>query len=482
MSAITGIADEARIAFDNIGDLAERLIASGVRLGVTGLSRSGKTVFVTALVHNLLHGGRLPVFEPFASGRIRRARLQPQPSMDVPRFQYEDHVRQLVDERIWPQSTRAVAELRLTVEYESARFLGRTFGSGRLNIDLVDYPGEWLSDLSLLGADYRTWSENTLQIAGESRRKRHAEPFLKAAAAIDATAPADEEIARNLAREFTGYLAACRDDERILVAQPPGRFLLPGDLEGSPALTFCPLAEPENDAAGSLYRLVSDRFDAYKRHVAMPFFRKHFARLDRQIVLVDALQAINAGPEALRELQAALANILSCFRPGRGNILSAIFGPRIDRILFAATKADHLHHEMHDRLEAVLQHLVQEATGRARFTGAEVAAMAIAAVRATKEATVREDGSELPVIVGTPIAGETIDGKKFDGEKRTAIFPGDLPADPRRLFSSSTNPPALRFVRFRPPEQETTSAGLRLSLPHIRLDRAMQFLFADKLA
>jgi predicted YcjX-like family ATPase len=482
MSAITTIADEARIAFDNIGDLAERLISSGVRLGVTGLSRSGKTVFITALVHNLMHGGRMPVFEPLASGRMRSARLQPQPSMDVPRFQYEDHVRQLVDDRMWPDSTRAVAELRLSVEYESASFIGRTFGSGRLNIDLVDYPGEWLSDLSLLGIDYATWSGKALRTAEEPRRREHAKPFLQLAASIDPEDPADEETAQKLARHFTAYLAACRDDERILVAQPPGRFLLPGDLDGSPALTFCPLAELENNGPDSLYRLMADRFEAYKRHVAMPFFRKHFARLDRQVVLVDALQAINGGAEALVELRAALSNILASFRPGRGNILTAVFGPRIDRILFAATKADHLHHEMHDRLEAVLQHLVEEANDRAKLSGAEIRAMAIAAVRATREATVREDGSELPVIVGTPVAGEKIDGKTFDGKTRTAIFSGDLPADPRRLFSTEAKPVALRFVRFRPPELETTSSGLRLSLPHIRLDRALQFLLADKLA
>ncbi|MEC6999181.1 YcjX family protein [Brucella abortus] len=29
-------------------------------MGVTGLSRAGKTVFISALVHNLVHGGRLP--------------------------------------------------------------------------------------------------------------------------------------------------------------------------------------------------------------------------------------------------------------------------------------------------------------------------------------------------------------------------------------------------------------------------------------
>ena len=98
-----------------------------------------------------------------------------------------------------------------------------------------------------------------------------------------------------------------------------------------------------------------------------PFFRDHFSRLDRQIVLVDALAAFNAGPEALHDLEAALAGILDCFRIGRSTIFSSLFRPRIDRILFAATKADHLHHQSHDRLEAILRQNGGEG-GRSRRT------------------------------------------------------------------------------------------------------------------
>ena len=37
--------------------------------------------------------------------------------------------------------------------------------------------------------------------------------------------------------------------------------------------------------------MMERRYEAYKTHVVRPFFRDHFARLDRQIVLVDALDA-----------------------------------------------------------------------------------------------------------------------------------------------------------------------------------------------
>ncbi|MEC9343935.1 MAG: YcjX family protein, partial [Pseudomonadota bacterium] len=344
---VTSLTDDALIAFDNLTDLAGNLVSPGVRLGVTGLSRSGKTIFITALVHNLVHGGRLPLFEPFASGRIARAHLTPQPSFDVPRFQYEDHVRKLVEDRLWPESTRAISELRLTVEYESASAWNRMLGAGRLNIDIVDYPGEWVLDLPLLGRSFAQWSRQALALSRDEKRRPLAAEWHRLLATTDPGSPADELRALQLAAAFTAYLRRCREDDTAHSTLPPGRFLMPGDLEGSPALSFSPLDVAGDDKPGkdTLHAMMAARYEAYKSVVVKPFFREHFARLDRQIVLVDVLNAINAGPHAVADLEIALADILACFRPGRGSVLSALFGPRIDRILFAATKADHLHHE-----------------------------------------------------------------------------------------------------------------------------------------
>ncbi len=201
---------------------------------------------------------------------------------------------------------------------------------------------------------------------------------------------------------------------------------MPGDLEGSPALTFAPLPNlpDEKPAKGSLHAMMERRYEAYKTHVVEPFFREHFARLDRQIVLVDALQAINGGPESLADLETALGDVLATFRPGQNSFLSSFLTRRIDKVLIAATKADHLHHESHDRLERITRRIVARAVDRIGLSGAGIEVMAIASVRATREATVRHDGQTLPVIVGNPIAGETINGETFDGDTKTAIFPG----------------------------------------------------------
>ncbi|MFG1299016.1 YcjX family protein [Xanthobacter sp. V3C-3] len=483
MGLFTQAVDETRIALRSLADRVEGIASPTLRLGVTGLSRAGKTIFTTALIHALTKGGRLPVFEPMQSGRIARAELEPQPDDAVPRFAYEDHLSTLATAREWPASTTRVSELRLAIRYATPRGSLRT-----LTLDLVDYPGEWLLDLPLLDMSYADFARQSLALARDGVRAGVAAPFLAAVAAAAPGGPADESRAREIAALFTAYLSACRSERLAMSLLPPGRFLMPGDLAGSPALTFAPLDMASEARPGTLGAMMERRFEAYKSAVVRPFFRTHFARLDRQIVLVDTLAALNAGPAALADLERAMDGILAAFRTGRNSIASTLFRPRIDKVLFAATKADHLHRSSHDRLEAVLARLVERARARAQDKGATLDVVALAAIRATREARVRRQGHEIDAIVGTPEAGQEAGGHIFDGREEVAVFPGELPADPDALFdpsgagfrglaSTGADDVDFRFLKFRPPDG--IGAG---PLPHIRLDRALQFLLADRLS
>jgi predicted YcjX-like family ATPase len=484
--ALEDYLEEARLAGRALADYGAGLLRPQLRLGVTGLSRSGKTIFITALIHALLHGTRLPVFEALTSGRIARVKLSPQPDAAIPRFEYEKHLRDLVDLRRWPESTRAISEIRIEIEYQTKRGSEKT-----LTLDIVDYPGEWLLDLLLLDKTYEEWSAETIALSRTGPRAVLANQWHIHLKSLGPTLAADEQHAINAAKLFTEYLIACRDERFAMNLLPPGRFLMPGDLAGSPAVTFAPLDTPRGESApsGSLWAMMAERYEAYRARVVRPFFREHFARLDRQIVLADVLSAINSGPEALSDLEQTLAAITACFNTGRRTILSSIFKPRADKILFAATKADHLHHLQHDRLENILARMVKRASERSELAGAKTDAIAMAAIRATREAVVTRGSEKLPAIVGTPLAGEHIGEEVFDGTKETAIFPGALPEliegendswKFRGLASGAHDETDYRFLKFRPPLVETAN-GTEPALPHIRLDRALQFLIGDRL-
>ncbi|HTJ58641.1 MAG TPA: YcjX family protein [Devosiaceae bacterium] len=478
--APTSLADELGIALANLADAATGAFTPTLRLGVTGLSRAGKTIFITALVHNLLTGGRLPGFAPLTEGRFVGAKLAEYPDASVPRFAYEQHLEALTGKPPnWPESTRRISQLRLTLKYQSRRWLSGMRGPSMLNLDIVDYPGEWLLDLPLLSLSFAEWSAEALDRAQRPAAAAEAGPFLAALAATDMAAEATDVAAEALAAAFTRYLRESRVDGRALSTLPPGRFLLPGDLEGSPALTFAPLPPPSGPVRhSSLYAMLERRYEAYKDIVVRPFFRDHFARLDRQIVLVDTLRALNAGPDAVRDLETALTQILAAFRQGENSPLSRLVSRRIDRILFAATKADHVHSTSHDRLEAILNRLVANAARRARFAGAETRSLALAAIRATREGTVTEGGRPVNVIIGTPMPGERLDDQTFDGSGEIALFPGDLPEDPESVLEDD-RPVKLKFMRFEPPQKLERNAEGAFVLPHIRFDRALDFLIGD---
>jgi hypothetical protein len=151
-----------------------------------------------------------------------------------------------------------------------------------------------------------------------------------------------------------------------------------------------------------------------------------------------------------------------------------LMGRRVERILFAATKADHLHHRQHARLAAIMEALVKDARARADFRGARTGAMAIASLRTTVEESLARDGGTLDVVRG----------RLLDGSRSVAFHPGELPDDPAHILSPAREGAAawpmgaLASAAFAP-------APLTLrpgeGPPHIRLDRAAEFLLGDRL-
>ena len=456
-------------------DIADALTApfsdTVIRLGVTGLSRSGKTVFITSLVANLLDRGRMPQLLAAANGSIMTAYLQPQPDDTIPRFAYEDHLARLTAPApSWPEGTRRISELRLSLRVQPRGLLGAFTGPRTVHLDIVDYPGEWLLDLGLLDKSYAQWSRETL---ARLDLRTEAAAYLALVASTDSGASLVEPTAQALAAGFSAYLAAARAAGWSDCT--PGRFLLPGDLAGTPVLTFAPLPEPASPGRKSLWRECERRFESYKKHIVTPFFRDHFARIDRQIVLVDVLGAIHAGPRAVDDLRQAMADTLSAFRPGRNAFLTRLFnGRRVERILFAATKADHLHHSQHPALTAITQGLLREARDRADFAGAKTAAMSIAALRTTVEDTVQHLGGTLDVVRG----------RLLGSGKQAAFYPGALPADPAHLLTPA-RAGATGWLDADYKIMDFAPAPLTLrpgdGPPHIRLDKAMQFLIGDRL-
>ncbi|MBI1416039.1 MAG: YcjX family protein [Limimaricola sp.] len=467
---ISTVADGITRGVEAVGDaLGAPFGASTLRLGVTGLSRAGKTVFITSLVANLMNRGRMPGLAAAARGAISSAYLEPQPDDTLPRFDYETHLARLTAAQpSWPDGTRAISELRLSLRVQPSGLLAGLQGPRVLHLDIVDYPGEWLLDLGLMEQDFAGWSARVL---ARMQARPEAAEYLRAVEGLDTAAPMSEAALKALSAGFTNYLEAAR--AAGFSDLTPGRFLLPGDLAGSPVLTFAPLPPAPGAPRGSLWSEAARRFEAYKRKVVTPFFRDHFARIDRQVVLVDVLGALEAGPAALDDLRETMADVLAAFRPGRAAWLARLLGARrVERILFAATRADALHHAQHPALTALTGALLRSARDRAEFAGARTMALSLAGLRTTVEVAAEGDRPDM------------VRGRLAETGRQAAFHPGTLPEDPAALLSAArTGADAWPGAGFRTVQFAPAPLTLREGEgpPHIRLDRAAEFLIGDRL-
>ncbi|MBR9857820.1 MAG: YcjX family protein [Gammaproteobacteria bacterium] len=454
------------------GAWVQRGLDQRVRLAVTGLSRSGKTAFITSLVNQLEHAGldaRLPHWPPAAEGRLLGIQRVPSRHHHVPAFGYEAALNQLsATPPCWPEPTRGISEITLAIRYRPKNRLKRKLqDTATLYLEIVDYPGEWLLDLPLLGMSYAQWSEQQRQLLQTPALAELATPWLQAGAKLAADSPADDGKLAPLAAAYTQWLHDIKRECGAYLVQP-GRFILPGEYQGAPMLQFVPWVWDEvpgglNDSQH--YGMMAARFEHYKKHLVQGFYKDFFAGFDRQIVLVDCLTPLNHGPDSFADLRRALDAILQSFEYGKSGWWQRLFSPRIDKLLFAATKADHLTPDQHGRLATLLGTLVRGGHRHARLSGIDIHTLALAAIRATSSGQVSHKGETIPAL----------QGRRLDNLDAVALYPGEVPESlPDATFWQQQG---FDFTEFAPPEWRPEQP-----LPHLRLDQALAFLLGDKLS
>jgi len=454
--------------------LVNRGVDRHLRLAVTGLSRSGKTAFITAMVHQLLNihnGARLPLFSAVREERLLGVKRVPQRDFGTPRFTWDEGIAQLYGTPpTWPTPTRGVSEMRLALRYRSNDSLLRHFtDSATLYLEIVDYPGEWLLDLPMLAQDYTSWSRQMTGMLQGHRREWSAR-WRQLCAGLDPLAPADENRLAEIADAWTAYLHQCKAEGLHFIQ--PGRFILPGEMAGAPALQFFPWPDVDDTGEAKLAQadrssnagMLRERFNYYCENVVKGFYKNYFLRFDRQIVLVDCLQPLNSGPQAFNDMRLALTQLMQSFHYGQRTLFRRLFSPVIDKLLFAATKADHVTVDQHANMVSLLQQLVTDAWQNAAFEGIDIDCLGLAAVQATESGLVDVNGDKIPALRGDRLS----DGKPL------TVYPGDVPARlPGQAFWEKQG---FQFEAFRPRVMDVDTP-----MPHIRLDAALEFLLGDKL-
>ena len=453
-----------RLVSDITGEAEKLLNETTLRVAITGLSRSGKTVFITSLIANLLAMGRgrqtLPTLSAqlAASGTVLRGvRLEPAGTQALDWFDAADKLRDLAGATPhWPPRTSDLASASLTLVLERTG-PARILGPRRVRLELLDYPGEWLLDLPLLDQDFYQWSAETIALLRTQPRAEVAGEFLDFIATLNPLAAADEAVARRGHRLYLSVLEQARDRFGLRWLQP-GRFLRPGPRGESPMMWFFPLPGEGPSPTGSLRDLLARRFSAYRDDMRQNFFDPWFARFDRQVVLVDVLGALWAGQGAFEDTRHAIAQIAAAYDArSRSRWLGL---STLKRVGFVASKADHVPAAQRAALESLFASML----GTQLEDGRTTSHRAVAALRCT------EDGMHEghPVVLGVPL-GE---------ERRRPFRPGHIPATVPSAGDPFWSRPFFELPALRPPLIDPDG---REGLPHLGLDALLSWLLEDAL-
>ena len=436
-----------------------------IRLAVTGLTRAGKTVFLTSLVANLLAAGRgrrtLPALDTASDGRLRAVRLVPADAESVPRFDVHAHLAALAqDPPAWPDRTEDLSTLELTLVLDRGGMFGGLLGSRTVTLELLDYPGEWLLDLPMLEEGFEAWSAHTLDRLRQPARLPATAEFLAFLDALSPDAPGEEALARRGHALYRDALRACRDRLGFRFLQP-GRVLNPGPRGDAPILWYFPLPASHR---GGLATLLRRRHEAYVAEQRERFFDPFFRRFQRQAVLVDVLGALHAGEAAFADTAEALAAIATALR-GQEGMLARFLGLSTARTAFVATKADHVPAPQRAALVSLLGHLVQAPREGTATHGADTTVHALAAIRCTEDTTATDaSGRRVDAVRGLPM-----------GSSRSIILdPGEVPAmQPGAAFWRHG---AFELPVFQPPRLDPAGGA---GVPHLGLDSLLAWLIGD---
>jgi len=353
-----------------------------IRLGVTGLRRSGKTVFLTGLIYQLTELGS-KYLEAFANKGVslRLARLDHVGVL--PRFPYEVNLQNLRrEEPFWPVPTIGESACRLEFSYLAPRhglldrikpWFGLEPGVGRIRLHLHDYPGEYLLDVEMLGMSFSQWSLSVIARMMK-QRPEETQAYLTTAEKLLSETGASQQVRDEslapLRRRYVNFILSAREAGLEMI-QPAMRLAkwnelyknpeeLRGADPGAEILPFLPLPHPAEDAKkGLLWKQMENKYKKHRREVSA--FRKRLARSNAQIVLTDVLRVLRHGVESFDDARSAVNSIVKAYRYGGW---LPRFSGGIRRVVFAGTKADHAGRSSRANLEKLLEELVNKAVGR----------------------------------------------------------------------------------------------------------------------
>lgn len=442
---------------DDLFDISKRVLEltplknKTVKIAITGLSRAGKSVFITSFIDQLLNNKN--IFLHVKNPKTFRAKLQA-PNISMKRFDYYHYEKTIKKEHKWCDGTDSITSALIKIQTKGRIPL---IGDEDFYIEIVDYPGEWILDLVLLNHTYSSWSKMCIQWL-KSIDDEKVSLYLQKLQNLstDETSEALEMSLHAMYVELIGYLK-----QKNYSFITPGRFLVPGDMKDDPILVFAPLLKGNS----KIFKIFENRYKTYVKDIVRGIHLDYFRGFDRQIILFDIIKALQNGYECYEDMKRALDSIFGIYSHAKSNFISQILNPTIQSVAFVATKADLVPSTMHEDYLSLLKEISENMRHKLEEIDVKTYMHVTASIKCTQTVMGQKDGVKIACLRG-------IDNSQKVVEVYTGKMPSSFPSE--KEWDSSL----YMYEEFLPPKKEYKTNE---PFEHIHLDRLIWDTIGDML-
>jgi len=446
---LNAISDTIEEVVDFVSDVASPIKTT--KIAITGLSRSGKTVFITSLIDQLLHQNKITSFT--SKHRPFKVTLEP-PRANMQRFDYYTYTAHIKEDAKWPKGTSSITSTLLEFESKAQFSLLR---NSKFRVEIIDYPGEWILDIALLNKSYEQWSSEVIAWM-ENIDEGSVKEYLSKIEKLDNSS--SQNLEKELHQEYSETIRELKAKHYSNIT--PGRFLMPSDLAGDPMLFFAPI--PKSSSA--LHQAFKERYETYLKEIVKKIQLEHFRGFDKQIVLIDIIQALQYGSTRYNDMKEGLANMLSLYDHRNKNFIAQWFKPSINSVTFVATKADLVASSQHNNYLALLNEMVADIRREMDIGHIKTQTQIIASLNSTQNIKCRHEGKSISCLRG-------IDAKEGNVVE---IYPGEMPSSFPKPSEWHTEDYA--YEEFLPPKKSYKKIE---ALEHIYMDRVIEMMIGEQL-
>lgn len=443
--------------------VSNRVIDKHICIGVTGFSGSGKSTFITSLIHQLRYSNEasLSGFLPARDQQIIDVNLLPLPHLAL--FDYQQNINNLSSTPpIWPISTSELSGCIVEITYKRNSYLKSVLGEHtKLKIEIRDYPGEWILDIPLLEQDYFSWSIENSDLFLQPQRKSILGSLYSKLQSITPFDVLSESEINDICSSYVQFLKDCKESGMTLIQ--PGRMLLPGSSEFSHFFPLLGLKQYDKSALDNadkncIYKIMNHRFSSYLSDIVQPFYHDFFKSVDRQIILIDTLKALGGDKNNFEDMMIAFSRVIDSYKVGGNGFINRLISPKVEKIIFLSSKPDGILINQHENLRHLTDSIIKRVCKQSIRNTISIESEIACAVRTTEDKH-------------THLTATLMDGKT--GKIVHPTIPEHLPT--KHDWNEFKNWKPLKL-------QPLTIPDLKYGakLPCIRMDKVLKDLIGDK--